>query len=116
MLNERLKAATDVKASLIPAEEALDTTLVRLGHLTSTMFTARMEAKLSAAFGQDAVTHVTTAIALLGQARSHMVAAHEDLGRTRDAILPTVAWGDDGLKPKGVGTEQIAVERPVRAA
>ena len=100
MLKERRAAAMKVAESLFAAEEAIDLALARAAELTSTMVSARFDAKLSAIVAQDAFEGSASAVAALARARADIVETHKRLSEAQVQIgLRTVSWGDLGKPP-----------------
>jgi len=100
MLKERRAAAMKVAESLFAAEEAIDLALARAAELTSTMVTARFDAKLSAIVAQDAFEVSASAFAALARARADIVETHKRLSEAKIQVgLSTVAIGDLGKPP-----------------
>lgn len=100
MLKDRRAAARKVADSLFAAEEAIDLALARAAELTSTMVTARFDAKLSAIVAQDAFEVSTSAVTALTRARADIVETHKRLSEAQVQIgLRTVSWGDLGKPP-----------------
>jgi hypothetical protein len=86
MLIERRKAAHEVAEKLFEFEAAIDQALVCAGKLAASMPEARMNAKLSAVVGQDAIGMVGDALASLYAARAQTVAAHNSLAEVHQQI------------------------------
>lgn len=102
MLKERRAAAQKVADSLFAAEEAIDLALARAAELTSTMVSARIDAKLSAIVAQDAFDGSASAIAALIRARADIVETHKRLSETQIQIgLRAVSFGDQGKPATG---------------
>ena len=102
MLKERRAAAMKVAESLFAAEEAIDLALARAAELTSTMVSARFDAKLSAVVAQDAFEGSASAVAALMRARAEIVETHKRLSETQNQIgLRTISFGDNGKPPVG---------------
>jgi hypothetical protein len=113
MLNSRLTAIADVTRDLDPAEKAVDEAFSHLAKLLNTMCSVRASAHLPIRTAQAEFDHISAALALTGQARSHILAAHEKFVTTRSEVTPTISWGDDGCPPGG-GTSTSEDKSPVR--
>jgi hypothetical protein len=104
MLNQRLAAARSVSADLHKFEAALDEAIALGAQLSARMVTARMEAKLSAVLGQEALDGVVRSVSTMVNARRELVEAHNHLANVKDEIgLRTVAMGDL-MKPPSAQT------------
>jgi hypothetical protein len=116
MLKERRMAADQVAAELFQAEAAIDAALNRTAALTAAVPTARVDAGLSALFGQGAIERLSETIAALAQARRGIVECHKELAVIRDQIgLGAVAFGEAD-KPQGIGTQAVPAVRRVEVA
>ena len=114
MLNQKLTAARAIKADLLPAETSIDVALGHLGQLISTACKARVDAGLPAHLGQEALSHLTAATAMMGEIRGRVIAAHycfADDGRT---ILPATSFGDQGDCPSQGSAEKQVSREPLR--
>jgi hypothetical protein len=88
-------------------EIAFDRAIAEAGQLITLMATGRIEARLAAAVGQDALMSVTTALSSMAGARGSLVAAHGELARSADNLDIPYAIAGPELKPdddKPVGT------------
>lgn len=95
MLIERRKAATDVATKLFELEAAIDQAMMCAGQLAAAMPQARMDAKLSAVVGQEALSLVSDSLNALCAARGKTVAAHNVLAEVHQQIgLKVFAMGD----------------------
>lgn len=104
MLNQRLKAAAAVAEPLLQLEMLIDQAVQGAAHLTGALPAARIEAKLSALYGQDALDAVARATALLVSARRQIVIAHGALHEVKGQIgLGERAIGDVNEKPSAKG-------------
>lgn len=94
-----MAAAKSVADCLIEFENALDEAFALGSALSSRIVTARLEARLSAVIGQDAIEGAVRTLALLGDARRELVGTHHHLKTCADQIgLREVSFGDL-LKP-----------------
>lgn len=104
-----------IVGELHPSERAMDEAMARLASLTTAMIAARATAGVSAVVGQEAFDRVGEAMALLFQARSRLLDAHQRLNEARIEVgLGAVAFGppDECPEPKkvltGVGNLRVA--------
>ena len=80
MLKERLVAAERIAAELHDAEHAVDQAIVKIAQLAATLPIARIDTKMSAIVGQEAVAKVTQAVAAAAGARRRGLAQHHICG------------------------------------
>jgi uncharacterized protein YPO0396 len=100
MFKERHAAAIKVAESLFAAEDAIDEAVARVAELSSTLATARMEARLSAVVGQDAFDGAASALAALSRARRDIVETHNSLSDAKVQIgLRVMSVGELGKPP-----------------
>jgi hypothetical protein len=106
MRNERIAAAQSVADCLFEFEKALDEAFALGSALSSRIVTARLEARLSAVLGQDAIEGSVRTLALLGDARRELVGTHRHLKSCADQIgLREVSFGDLLKPPKAAAVE-----------
>jgi hypothetical protein len=86
MLKERIKAAQRIAADLHEAENAIDDAIIKIARLAATLPVARIETRMSAIVGQDAVSKVTQAVAAAGNVRQMITEAHHALGETQKQV------------------------------
>lgn len=111
MHKTRLAAAQSVAESLFEFEQALDQTLALGAGLSSRIVMARIDARLSAVLGQDAIEGVVKTLSLMADARRELVGTHHQLKSLADNIgLTEVSWGDL-LKPPAASAEPSPVRR-----
>ena len=113
MLNEKLAAARAIKGDLIPAETSIDVALGHLAQLIATTCKARIDAGLPAHLGQDALSHLTTATAMMGEIRGRVISAHGCFVNDGRTFLPITAVGDQGCPAQG-NSERLAPATPLR--
>lgn len=95
MLNERLSAARRIASELFPLEQELDATFLRVNRLTSAIIEGRAAARMPIATGQQSLSELTAATALLAEVRARIAAAHAALAEDRlNAGLRQFAMGD----------------------
>lgn len=100
MLKERRDAAEHLAERLFAAEQAVDEAIRKMGDLIGFMPVARMNARLSAVVGQDAISEAAETLSAMVGARGHLVATHHRLADVRDQIgLQAMALGSGDMKP-----------------
>ena len=100
MLKERIEAAQRIAADLHEAENAIDDAIIKIARLAATLPVARIETRMSAVVGQDAVSKVTQAVAAAGNVRQMITDAHHALGETQKQVgLGTRMFGAGLPKP-----------------
>jgi hypothetical protein len=100
MRNERIKATNDIATQLFAAEAAIDTAISEMARLSAMMPEARLQVKVSASLGHDALKHASDSITSLVAARSSAVAVHSVLDQAKTDIgLKTYAIGAGYQKP-----------------
>jgi hypothetical protein len=105
MLKERVSAAQRIAADLHAAENAIDDAIVKIAKLAVTLPTSRIETRMSAIVGQDAVAKVTEAVAAAGQVRQMLTDAHHALSETQKQVgLGARMFGAGVEKPKAQAT------------
>lgn len=88
-------------------EIAFDRAIAEAGQLITLMANGRIEARLAAVVGQDALVGVTTALSSMAGARGNLVFAHGELARSADSLDIPYALAGPEMKPdddKPVGT------------
>jgi hypothetical protein len=97
----RQAVAQQVADRLFALESAIDLALTRAAELTAAMPQARLEARLPAMVGQEALDKATDTFVALVQARRHIIETHKSLDLTRAEIgLREVDAGDSYPKPQ----------------
>lgn len=95
MRAQRQTIAQTVAKHLFAAEEAVDLALARIAELNAALPLARLDARLAAAVGQDALIQSASALMLLAETRGKIVAAHSNLKQASDDIgLSELSYGD----------------------
>lgn len=93
---QRLNAARRVAAHLFAAEKAIDLAVTRIAELNAALPTARMEANLAAAVGQNAFESSAEAMVSAARVRQLLVTTHKRLSDAGVGIgLREVSWGDE---------------------
>lgn len=111
---KRRIVAEHLAARLFTAEEAVDNTLAAMGELIAAMPRARLDARLSAGVGQQAVDHVMEAASNLADVRRSLIAAHGALSEAKDQIglrRVTLVGGGDKADSDTPRTGQLEVVR-----
>lgn len=99
---QRTMIANSVAERLLAAEAALDLAAARIGELNAALPLARLEARLGAAIGQNALHSSAAAVMLIAQTRAEIVATHINLRQASDDIgLREVSYGDLLKVPEG---------------
>lgn len=114
----RQAVAQKVADRLFAVEGAIDVALMRAAELTAAMPQARMEARLPAMVGQEALDKAAQAFVALVEARRCIIETHKSLDQTREEIgLREVDAGDTVPKVPGVSplSAQRATPTPLRA-
>jgi hypothetical protein len=100
MPRHRKEVAATVAAQLHATERAIDEALTATAGFVGFMPVARMNARLSAVVGQQALDRAMEALARLTEARRAMVEAHNALAEVHGQIgLGPVNFGALGEKP-----------------
>jgi len=95
MRAQRQAIARNVAERLFAAEEALDVAAARIAELNAALPLARLDAKLAATIGQEAIRHSASAMMLVAETREKIVVAHASLKETSDTIgLRELSYGD----------------------
>ncbi|WP_068093629.1 hypothetical protein [Novosphingobium rosa] len=95
MRAQRQAIAHSVAARLFAAEEAIDLALARIAELNAALPLARLDARLAASIGQDAILTSASAMVLVAETRDKIVATHVNLKKASDDIgLAEVSYGD----------------------
>lgn len=100
MLNERHQIAQSVAAELLPAEQDIDSAILRNSRLAIAVVEGRKSLRLPLTTGQHGLELVTQATANLVQARGLLAEAHIAFRKTQSEIgLDAFAYGDLGECP-----------------
>ena len=115
MLNQRLSAAKKIADELIPAEQDIESAIIRTTMLVKAIIEGRRTAKVAITMGQQSLVATAAALNVLVDARGQIGRAHEALAQDRiDAGLRAFGMGDvsecpdNPLALRVVGNEQIA--------
>lgn len=101
---EKAFVAQRVARKLFATERALDAALIEASELMADMIKARMDLNLSAVVGDAASAKLVDALAALGEARTAIVGAHNELNdvRLRIGVRTRMAGWED--KPPQLAT------------
>lgn len=101
---EKAFVAQRVARKLFATERALDAALVEASELMADMIKARMDLNLSAVVGDAASAKLVEALSALGEARTAIVGAHNELNdvRLRIGVRTRMAGWED--KPPELAT------------
>jgi hypothetical protein len=95
MRAQRQSIAKHVAERLFAAEEAIDIAAARIAELNAALPLARLDARLSAMIGQDAIQSSASAMLLMAETREKIVNTHANLKHASDAMgLPATGYGD----------------------
>jgi hypothetical protein len=98
-------------AQLFLAEDAVDKALVEVAKLAQMLSDSRLQTKLSAVVGQDAIDGIATLYRRLSKARRDAVALHKLLDDVKTQIgARTVMVGGDNGKPPPPQTGRLIIE------
>lgn len=101
MRQDHIEASRKITTELLDLEAQIDATIASGGRFPATMVEARLQAKLPAAAGHEALIHAAKAFELMVQARKHVIQAHASLAATAtDYGIAPVALGDGHLCPE----------------
>ena len=116
MLKQRRQLGDQVAETLFAAEAAIDAALTKTAGLAAVMPNGRIDARLSAVVGQDAVDRISETLAALFQARRGIVETHKELAVVQKQIgLGAVAYGGGITKPQVHTAEAGPNLRPVKS-
>jgi hypothetical protein len=95
MRAQRQAIARNVAEKLLAAEAALDVAAARIAELSASLPLARLDAKVSAIIGQDAIHSSASAMLAIAETREKIVATHTNLKHACDQIgIPEESYGD----------------------
>ncbi len=103
MLNERLSAAKRIADELIPAEQDVESAILRTTALIKAIVEGRRSAKVAITMGQESL--VASAAALSG-----MIDARGQIGRAHEALAQDRIHA--GLRAFGMGDVSECPDRP----
>jgi hypothetical protein len=86
MLKERRLAANMVAEKLFAAEAAIDAAVTAAAELAAVMPAARLEGRIAAAVGQDALMAAIATMQQLAEARGQIVATHKALRQAQTDV------------------------------
>jgi hypothetical protein len=107
MMHEKIVAAEEIRAQLLPTEDTIDQAIAHSAQLIATMIKARTDTGVGAAIGHTAIAQVSAAQVQMIEARRAMIRAHKaliDVGG--DVGVLTVGYGvssecPEVTEPKG---------------
>jgi hypothetical protein len=109
MRAQRQAIARTVAERLFAAEAALDLAAARIAELNAALPIARLDARVSAIVGQDAIMSSASAMLLVAETRDKIVATHANLKHAGDEIgLPVTSYGDL-IKPNSAELPHLQV-------
>lgn len=94
---DKVFVVRDMAAKLVATEKSLDCAMSETADLLASLLKARQEINLSSTVGNEAAVKIMEALSALGEARSAMVGAHEELNEVRLRI---------GVRTRMVGWEE----------
>jgi hypothetical protein len=104
LLNQRHETARAVASELLPAEQEVDSAIVRNAKLTIAVVEGRRRCKLPLSAGQEGLSYIADATARLVDARALLAKAHTALRATQDEIgLQAFSYGDATECPPSTG-------------
>jgi hypothetical protein len=107
---EKVFVAQRVAKKLFTTEAAVDGALVEASELMSEMLKARTDVKVSMVFADDVQVKMMEAMKALSEARTAMVAVHNELNEAKLRLgIRTKMHTEDGKPPQGVVREQTTM-------
>lgn len=101
MIHQKIIAAEEIRARLLPTEDKIDEAIAHSAQLIATMMKARAETGVAAAVGHTAIAQVSAAQAQMIEARRAMIRAHKALVDVGGEIgVLTVGYGDSSQCPE----------------
>ncbi|HYD46340.1 MAG TPA: hypothetical protein VEA79_13825 [Phenylobacterium sp.] len=110
---EKAFVAQKVATKLFATEGAVDQAMTEAAELLSAMLTAKSDLHLSTVVGDDAAANLVKAIAALGEARTAMVAVHNELNDVKLRIGIRAKMAGFADKPANVHTGTTTALREV---
>lgn len=115
MLNQRHEAARAIASELLPAEQEVDSAIVRNARMTIAVVEGRKRCRLPLRTGQEGLDLVVQATARLVEARSLLAQAHLAFKDTQAEVgLTAFSYGDEQECPPSSG--ELRVIGPVANA
>ena len=96
---ERALVAQHVANKLFATENAIDQAIADASALVGELVKARQELGVSAVFADESMSRTTAALAALGQARTAVVAAHNELAESKLRVGIRMKLAGSGDKP-----------------
>lgn len=110
---EKVFVAQKVANKLFATEGSVDQAMTEAAELLSVMLTAKSDLGLSTVVGDDAAANLVKAIAALGEARTAMVAVHNELNDVKLRIGIRAKMAGFADKPTAVNTGSATALREV---
>ena len=107
MMYQKISAAHDIRAQLLPTEDKIDEAIAHSAQLIAAMMKARADTGVSAAIGHTAIAQVSAAQVQMIEARRAMIRAHKALVEVGGEIgVLETGYGDihecpEVTEPKG---------------
>ena len=110
---EKIFVAQRVAKKLMTTEAAVDGALAEAAELMSEMLQARKDVNVAMTFGDDAAVKLVDAIKALSEARSSMVAVHNELNeaKLRLGIRTKMEWEEK--PPEGRAVSPVTMRQAV---
>jgi hypothetical protein len=113
LLNQRHEAARAVAAELLPAEQDVDSAIVRNAKIAIAVVEGRRRCKLPLTAGQEGLSLVTSATTRLVEARALLAQAHAAFRETQNEVgLQAFSYGDITECPPSsgeLGSAQLSI-------
>jgi len=90
----KIKSAARIARQLQETEAAMDQSILRANALVTAMIEARIEGKLAAEVGQDALDNIVSGLKAMTEARGAIARGHGDLAKVADGLA--IEWRLDG--------------------
>lgn len=91
---KQIRSAARVVRQLQETEAAMDQAILRGNALVTAMIEARIEGRLAAEVGQDALDNIVTGLKAMTEARGAIARGHGDLAKVADGLA--IEWRMDG--------------------
>ncbi len=90
----KIRSAARIARQLQETEAAMDQSILRANALVTAMIEARIEGKLAAEVGQDALDNIVRGLKAMTEARGAIARGHSDLAKVADGLA--IEWRLDG--------------------
>ena len=84
--SRKIQAGRQIAKTLLPSENAIDTSIVAGANLLIAIVQGRLDAGVAAEVGHDAYLSAAAGIAALTDARNHVITCHQHLAATRESM------------------------------